>query len=97
MGTATVRGIVVEHEGKEYLVTVDQAGLPELCERGANGDWNTLKKKGREGRAGHTAEELLHALDQTPPAGDHTQQHIKNLVIFCINRIISTFFEMSRW
>jgi hypothetical protein len=94
---ARVQGIVVEHEGNEYLVTVDAAGLPELCQRSSDGKWITLKKKGPEGRAGHTAEELLHALGESPPADDHTQQYIKNLVIFCVNNIISTFFAMSRW
>jgi len=91
-----VRGILVEHDGHEYLVTADQSGLPDLLMRDSFGAWATLKHKGPKGKARQAAQEILQALGEPAP-DDHTQQHIKSLVILSVNEIIRRFFSMARW
>jgi hypothetical protein len=94
---ATVRGVLVEHEGVEYLVTADDHGLPDLLRRDDAGDWVTLKKKGPGGQGGSTAQEILSALTGENVPEDHTQQQIKRLVLYCVTRVIYRFFEAARW
>jgi hypothetical protein len=91
-----IRGILVEHDGSEYLVTADRRGLPDLLINDKRGSWQTLKRKGPKGKAGHVAQEMLAALGE-PAVEDHTQQHIKRLVISSVNEIIRKFFQMARW
>jgi hypothetical protein len=93
---AKVVGVLIEHDGAEYLVSADDAGLPDLRERADDGTWSTIKKKGPGGRAGHTAREILQALGTRVPE-DHTQQQIKKLVIHAVTEIIRKFFDSARW
>ncbi|MBM7115704.1 hypothetical protein [Archangium primigenium] len=93
---ASILGIIIEHEGAEYLVGPDADGLPDVRRREPDGAWNTLKQKGPGGRGGLTAQELLGALGQ-PVQEDHTQQQIKKLVLLCVTRIINQFFDKARW
>ena len=86
-----VAGILVEHEGHEYLVTSDDSSLPDVLERDTIGAWQTLKKHGPGGRAGATANEILGALGQHAPP-DHTQQDIKKLIIFALGELTRKFF-----
>jgi hypothetical protein len=91
-----IRGIVVQHEGHEYLITADDGHLPDLLERGADGTWHTLKRSGPGGRAGATANEILHGLGIKEPV-DHTQQDIKKLFSHAIGELVKHFFHNARW
>jgi hypothetical protein len=94
---AAILGILIEHEGVEYLVGTDPEKLPDVQARAPDGRWYTLKHKGLGGRGGWTAQELLAALLDQPVPVDHTQQQIKKLVLLCVTRIINQFFEAARW
>ncbi len=90
-----ISGVLIEHDGNEYLVSADDAGLPDLSER-TEGIWATIKRKGRGGRAGHTAREILDALGEKT-VDEHTQQQIKKLVIYSTTNLIRRFFASARW
>lgn len=93
---ASILGIIIEHEGTEYLVGTDANELPDVRRRAPDGTWHTLKQKGPGGQGGWTAQELLGALGH-PVQEDHTQQQIKKLVLLCVTRIINQFFDKARW
>lgn len=93
---ASILGIIIEHEGTEYLVGTDANELPDVRMRAPDGTWHTLKQKGPGGQGGLAARELLGALGQ-PVEEDHTQQQIKKLVLFCVTHIINQFFVKARW
>lgn len=91
-----ISGILIMHDGHEYVVTSDDSSLPDILERDENGDWHTLKKRGPGGRAGAMANEILNALGQHSPQ-NHTQQDIKKLIIHCLGELNRKFFEAARW
>lgn len=93
---AKIAGILIVHDGHEYLVTSDDSSLPDVLERDMKGEWHTLKKRGPGGRAGAVANEILNALGESAPP-DHTQQDIKKLIIHCLGELTRKFFEAARW
>jgi hypothetical protein len=58
---AHVLGILVEHDGAEYLVATDRRGLPDVRQRQSDGSWRTLKHRA-QAPGGWTAQGLLQAL-----------------------------------
>lgn len=94
MAQATVRGILIEHDGVEYLLGPDQERhYPDLLVRRDN-VWVSLKT---ERQALDSASALFAALGVKEPNYRHTQTFLRELFIEAIARLQRGFFGWARW
>ena len=90
MAELLVKGILIEHEGDEYLLTSDQR-YPDLRVRAEDGSWGSIKHKGPGGRAGKTAQAILEGAGV--PSTDHAQTALRKLAVHSMKKLLGDLFE----